>query len=183
MELKLDDTFFSMTSFKTGWKSTITSYERTGRDSISSTLDQLLKPEAKVKNITYTQITEPIDLIVELENDEKIGIEVKCWNYYCTYAGSKVNQISPSFMLKEDKLKRMEDYVKKNNIDYILYAAILDGKIYYYNLQAIDWKNTYKYNTWQKKVQSNPNSEWGYQMTYYLKLDDAYKVIDSNGKN
>jgi hypothetical protein len=61
-------------------------------------------------------------------------------------------------------------------------VAILDGKAYYYYLNNIDWKKVIKYNTFQKKTQMNPNSEWSYQMTYFLKLEDARKIIEKEEK-
>ena len=173
---------FTSTAYNYGWEQNITKFEIEGRDTIISTLPRFFNDGVNVKEINNTSITAPIDLIITLDDDTKVGIEVKAWNYSCTYLGSRDNKIDPSFMLKESKLERMKKYAKENKIKYIIYVAILDGKAYYYYLNNIDWKKVIKYNTFQKKTQMDPNSKWGYQMTYFLKLEDARKIIEKEEK-
>lgn len=173
---------FSSTTFNYGWEQNITRNEIEGRDILISTLPRFFNEGVKVKEINNTSITDPIDLIITLDDDTKIGIEVKEWSYSCTYLGNRDNKIEPSFMLKESKLNRMKKYAKQNKIKYIIYVAILDGKAYYYYLNNINWKDVIKYNIYQKRQQMNPNSEWFYQMTYFLKLKDARKVIEKEVK-
>lgn len=173
---------FSSTTFNYGWEQNITRNEIEGRDILISTLPRFFNEGVKVKELNNTSITDPIDLIITLDDDTKIGIEVKEWSYSCTYLGNRDNKIEPSFMLKESKLNRMKKYAKQNKIKYIIYVAILDGKAYYYYLNNINWKEVIKYNIYQKRQQMNPNSEWSYQMTYFLKLKDARKVIEKEVK-
>ena len=67
------------------WYSSITSYEEKGRNVVTSTIDKIFNG---VKVVYNTEITDSIDLIAECEYkgvENKIGIELKCYNLINIY--------------------------------------------------------------------------------------------------
>lgn len=172
---------FTHSAYTSGWELTITKNEDYGRKVVENTITTFLKDDVKIEGEISTTIKAPVDLIYNVKKGNKnynIGIEVKNWSKPCTYLRNPSDKIPDSVMLKSDKLDRMLEYRKSNNLDFILYVAILDNKAYYFNIDGLNYNDLPKTSVRQKVQQMNPNSRWKEYSTYFIPLSKAYKIID-----
>jgi len=172
---------FTHSAYTSGWELTITKNEDYGRKVVENTITTFLKDDVKIEGEISTTIKAPVDLIYNVKKGDKkynIGIEVKNWTKPCTYLGRPNDKIPESVMLKSDKLERMLEYSQRENLNFILYVAILDNKAYYFDVSKIEYDNLPKTVVRQKVQQMNPNSEWKNYFTFFIPLSKAYRVID-----
>lgn len=173
--------YFTSSSYTSGWETSITQNEDYGRKAVEDTITTFLKDDVEVEFKVNTTITDPIDLVYQVkkgENNYRLGIEVKNWSKPCTFLGTPDKKIPDSVMLKLSKLERMLEYSRKNNLNFVLYVAILDNKAYYFDVSRIDYEKIPSSQIRQKETQMNPNSQWKNYYTFFIPLSDAYKVIN-----
>ena len=159
------------------WYSNITSYEEKGRNVVTTSIDHIL---SGVKVVYNTEIQDNIDLIADVDyagQNNKIGIEIKCYNQLYTYMGTKDKQIEPSVILKKEKLDRMKNYCSEHSIKYILYIIVYKNYLFIYNINNIKWDDTPSCFLHQKKTQMNPDSPIVEKLTYFIPLKKATKIV------
>lgn len=159
------------------WYSNITSYEEKGRNVVTSTIDKIFNG---VKVVYNTEITDSIDLIADVEFkgvENKIGIELKYYNQIYTYMQHKENVIEPSVILKKEKLDRMKEYCKNNDIKHIVYIIVYKNYLFVFNINNIKWDDTPSCFLHQRQTQMNPDSPIVEKLTYFIPIKKASKIV------
>lgn len=167
-------------------------HEKVGRAILKLNLKRILKPETEITEIVEMPIECPVDISVEYIYKGKngtMGIEVKDWSKCCTYMLTKDENgdiarydIDDSFMLKSDKLKRMNHFSVFANYDYLLYCCMYNDYIYVYNVRDMEYSELPQCYNLQKKTQDNKDSDWVYSYTYFFPLSLATKKIKIGGE-
>ena len=155
----------------------ITSYENKGRNVVTSTIDKIFNG---VKVVYNTEITDSIDLIADVDyagQQNKIGIELKCYNQLYTYMGTIDKPIEPSVILKKEKLERMKEYCRENGIKHIVYIIIYKNYLFVFNINNIEWEVTPSCFLHQKQTQMNPDSPIVEKLTYFIPIKKASKIV------
>ena len=159
------------------WYSNITFFEEKGRNVVTTNIDHIFNG---VKVVYNTEITDSIDLIADVEfggKEDKIGIELKCYNQLYTYMGTKDKPIETSVILKKEKLDRMKEYCSDHNIKYIMYIIIYNNYMFVFNINNIEWEDTPSCFLHQKKTQMNPDSTIVEKLTYFIPIKKASKIV------
>ena len=166
-------------------------HEKVGRSIFKLNLKRILKPETEITEIVEMPIECPVDLSVEYIYKGKkgsIAIEVKNWSKCCTYMLTQNPEgeitrydIEDSFMLKSDKLKRMNILSLYTNYDYLLYCCMYENYIYVYNVRDMEYSELPQCYNLQKKTQDNKDTDWVYSYTYFFPLSMATKKIKIGG--
>lgn len=159
------------------WYSNITSYEEKGRNVVTSTIDKIFNG---VKVVYNTEITDSIDLIADVDyagQQNKIGIELKCYNQLYTYMGTIDKPIETSVILKKEKLERMKEYCRENGIKHIVYIIIYKNYLFVFNINNIEWEVTPSCFLHQKQTQMNPDSPIVEKLTYFIPIKKASKIV------
>ena len=166
--------YSNTTKCENDWQSTINQKENEDRYIVSKALPLMLNEGAT--DITYQQT--PINCRIDAKCscvyhglEYKFNVEIK--NYTHTHTANDGTR--DCIHLKQTKLNAM--YRESEDVNAVLFAAIFNHKIYWFNCKKIDWNNVYGEWKRQKVQQYNPNSEWRSYYTYSLPLSMAYRVV------